>query len=101
MECIIMSYKDIEQMLTEGDEILFASEQSRYKPGGSSLTPNTIFITTYRIIYKNPRMLGIKQDYEDFLYQDLANVKTNKGIFSTELILQPRFNSDVINIPAI
>lgn len=53
-----MGQKDIDQMLTDGEEVLFAAEQGRFTTGGSSTTPNSVYITKSRIIFKNPRMLG-------------------------------------------
>ena len=91
----------IDKMLTEGEQILINADQSRMMPGGSIATPNSIYVTNKRIIFRNPRMWGLKVDLMDYAYTDLANVELHKGIFSTEIELTPRFNSEKIKLPAV
>ena len=88
-------------MLTEGELILINAEQSRMMPGGSITTPNSIYVTNKRIIFRNPRMWGLKVDLMDYAYEDLANVELHKGIFTTEIELTPRFNSEKMKLPAV
>ena len=91
----------IDKMLTEGEQILINADQSRMMPGGSIATPNSIFVTNKRIIFRNPRMWGLKVDLMDYAYTDLANVELHKGIFTTEIELTPRFNSEKVKLPAV
>ena len=91
----------IDKMLTEGEQILINADQSRMLPGGSIATPNSIFVTNKRIIFRNPRMWGLKVDLMDYAYTDLANVELHKGIFTTEIELTPRFNSEKVKLPAV
>ena len=93
--------KGIDKMLTEGEQILVNADQSRMMPGGSIATSNSIYVTNKRIIFKNPRMLGLKIDLMDYAYTDLANVELHKGIFTTEIELTPRFNSEKVKLPAV
>ena len=37
----------------------------------------------------------------DYAYKDLANVELHKGIFTTEIELTPRFNSEKVKLPAV
>jgi hypothetical protein len=37
----------------------------------------------------------------DYAYTDLANVELHKGIFTTEIELTPRFNSEKVKLPAV
>lgn len=91
----------IDKMLTEGEQILINADQSRMMPGGSIATPNSIYVTNKRIIFRNPRMWGLKVDLMDYAYTDLANVELHKGIFTTEIELTPRFNSEKVKLPAV
>ena len=44
------------------DEIVeIVARQSKYKLGGSAVTPDTIFVTNKRIIIRNPTMLGARE----------------------------------------
>ena len=91
----------IDKMLTEGEQILINADQSRMMPGGSIATPNSTFVTNKRIIFRNPRMWGLKVDMMDYAYSDLANVELHKGIFTTAIELTPRFNSEKVKLPAV
>jgi Bacterial PH domain len=91
----------IDKMLTEGELIVISADQSRIMPGGSIATPNSIFVTNKRIIFRNPRMWGLKVDMMDYAYSDLANVELHKGIFTTAIELTPRFNSEKVKLPAV
>lgn len=92
---------DIANMLSRGEQVLFESEQSRLKPGGSKFTPSTVYITNQRIIFRNPSLLGLKKDYTDIYYRDINQIRLKKGIFSTEIHLLSRFQDKPIVIPAV
>jgi len=77
----------IEERLEDGEEVLEVAKQGRMKPGGSSLTPNTIFATDRRLIIRNPTMLGARQNVEFFEYEQITNIKLEKGVFSSTLVL--------------
>jgi hypothetical protein len=91
----------IDKMLTEGEQIVISADQSRMMPGGSIATPNSIYVTNKRIIFRNPRMWGLKVDMMDYAFSDLANVELHKGIFTTAIELTPRFNSEKVKLPAV
>ncbi|MCS7386883.1 MAG: PH domain-containing protein [archaeon GB-1867-005] len=93
--------KDIKEMLMPGEEVLFVARQSRFKPGGSLATPNAIYITNRRVIFRNPKLFGLKKNYVDIDYRDISNIRVKKGIFSTEIYLKSRFLSDEVRLPAI
>ena len=40
-------------------------------------------------------MLGIKKDYIDLPYSDIMSVELKKNVFSSEIILQSRFQSEI------
>jgi hypothetical protein len=46
-------------------------------------------------------MWGLKIDLMDYAYEDLANMELHKGIFTTEIELTPRFNSEKVKLPAV
>lgn len=92
---------NIDKMLGEGEEVLLIAQQSRIYPGGSIVTPNNVYVTNRRVIYRNPSMLGIKKEFLDFAFRDLANVQEHKGLFTTEIELVPRFEGDSVLLPAV
>lgn len=92
---------EIKDMLLEGEEILMTAEQGRLKPGGSITTPNTIYITNLRLLFKDPRLFGLRANIVDVNYVDISNVRLRRGILSTEIYLKSRFLSDEVRLPAV
>ena len=84
------SLKEIDKIaerLDSGERVLEVATQSKVKPGGSAFTPNTIFATDRRLIIRNPTMLGARQNVEYFDYDKITNIKLEKGIFSSTIVL--------------
>ncbi|OQC13664.1 MAG: Outer membrane protein assembly factor BamB [Firmicutes bacterium ADurb.Bin080] len=93
--------EEIKEMLISGERVLFVAQQHRIKPGGSVVTPNKLYVTTHRIIFRNPYLLGIKKFYNDYYFKDISNIRMKKGAFSTEVYLKTRFLSDEVVLPAV
>ncbi len=93
--------EDIQRILSEGERILLIAKQSRFAPGGSMITPSSIYVTNQRVIWRNPTMLGLKKNYIDVDFSDISNIRMNSGVFSTEIYLKTRNLSDEIVLPAI
>ena len=77
----------IAERLDEGEKVLEVAKQSKLKPGGANFSPNTVFATDRRLIIRNPTMLGARQNIEDFEYDNLTNIKLEKGLFSSTLVI--------------
>ena len=93
--------RDIESILLPSEEVLYAAQQSRVKKGGSFTTPAKIYITNYRIIFRDPSMLGLKKFVNDYHFKDISNVRMKKGVLSTEVYLNSRFESDEVIISGL
>lgn len=93
--------REVAEMLLPGEQVLLVAEQSRVALGGSFTTPNKIYLTNRRLIFRNPQLLGLKADLNDFSYQDIANIRMRRGVFSTEIFLKSRFLSDEVVLPAV
>ncbi len=78
--------KKIAEMLNPDEEVLVVARQSRFKPGGSQLSPNVVYATDRRIILRDPSMLGLKQDIIDIPYNVITNAKIEKGLLSASVI---------------
>lgn len=61
------------------------NDYSRILPGGSYITPNTIYATNRRIIMRDPYMLGIKENIIDIPYDVITSVKVEKGLLSSTI----------------
>jgi hypothetical protein len=84
--------KDIDAMLLDGENVIIAVKQSRWK---ALFTPDTIVATSQRIIRHSPSgFLGLRKDIEDYRYEDIANFKISRGLTVSRLTLGHRFMSE-------
>ena len=80
--------KKIEHMFSPGETVYIIAKQARFVPGGSVLTtPNIIFVTNYRLIIRNPTMLGLRENFADYSYDKITNIKLEKGMISSTLVI--------------
>ena len=92
--------KAIRKMLLADEQALAMIRQSRLK---AAVTPDYIIITNQRIIRYSPSTLGLHKEIEDYRYEDIANLKIEKGILFATITLRRRFMSqDLVldNLPA-
>jgi len=77
----------IADRLESGEEVLIVTRQTKnpLKPGGSIFTPNTIIVTDKKLIIRNPSALGLRQKLEYYSYDNVIDVKLERGVFSAAL----------------
>ena len=75
----------ISDILNPDEKVLLVAKQSKILPGGSTLTPNTIYATDRRIIIRDPYMLGIKANIVDIPYDIITSLNLEKGILSSRI----------------
>jgi hypothetical protein len=81
----------IKKMLLVDEQVMAAIKQSRLK---AAITPDSIIITNQRIIRYSPSALGLHKEIEDFRYEDIANIKVDKGILFATITAKRRFMSE-------
>ncbi len=92
--------KAIKKMLLADEQVMAVIKQSRLK---AATTPDSIIITDQRIIRYSPSTLGLHKEIEDYRYEDIANLKIDKGILFATITLKRRFMSEDLildNLPA-
>jgi hypothetical protein len=62
-------------------------------PGGKETSPGQIFVTTERVIIE---WLGLKKEYQDLHYSDIMNVVLKKNIWSSDIIINSRFQGQIV-----
>jgi Leucine-rich repeat (LRR) protein len=77
--------KKIRDLLNLDENVIIVARQSRVLPGGSYVTPNTIYATDKRLIIRDPYMLGIKENIIDIPYDVITSIKLEKGLFSSTI----------------
>ena len=75
----------IANRLVKGEKVIFVARQSRFKPGGSKSTPATFFVTSQRLIVRDPSMMGMREDFSFVHYDRISSLNVKKGFFSSTL----------------
>jgi len=83
--------KAIKKMLLADEQVMAVIKQSRLK---AAITPDSIIITSQRIIRYSPSSLGLHKEIEDYRYEDMANLKIDKGILFATITVKRRFMSE-------
>jgi hypothetical protein len=89
---------EIADLLAPGEEMLLVASQSRSMPGGAV---SRIYITNTRVLFKDPKLFGLRARIIDVSYDDISTVMLRRGIFSTEIYLKPRSSPHKIELPAV
>jgi hypothetical protein len=83
--------KAIKNMLLADEQVMAVIKQSRLK---AAITPDSIIVTNHRIIRCSPSSLGLHKVIEDYRYEDMANLKIDKGILFATITIKRRFMSE-------
>ena len=83
--------RDIQELLIPGEKVLHAVRQARLE---QAVTPDSIFVTTHRIIIRRPTTLGLRRNVTDYRYSDMANTRIEKGIINSNIFIEMRFLSE-------
>jgi hypothetical protein len=90
----------IASRLDKDENVEIVAKQSKLKPGGSAITPNTIFVTDKRIIIRNPTMLGAREKLDSIAFNQITSIQLGKGVFSSTIKLRAYgYQEDIEAIP--
>ena len=64
---------------------MFVARQSRFKHGGAKGTPATLFVSSQRLIFRNPSMMGIRENFSSVNFDKISSLNVKKGFFSSTL----------------
>jgi len=81
----------VKRMLLSDEQVKAVIKQSRLK---AAMTPDSIIITDQRIIRYSPSALGLHKEIEDYRYEDIANLKVDRGIMFATITAKRRFMSE-------
>ncbi len=77
----------IADRLDDDEKVLLVTRQTKspLKSGGSMFTPSAIIVTDKKIIIRNPSALGMRQKLEYYSYDNIVDVKLERGMLSAAL----------------
>jgi len=81
----------VKKMLLADEQVKAVIKQSRLK---AAITPDSIVITDQRIIRYSPSAMGLHNEIEDYRYEDIANLKIDKGVMFATITVKRRFMSE-------
>jgi hypothetical protein len=82
---------DIAKIIGPNEQVQLYIKQKIYHP---KINVDSVIITNERIILRHPHALGLKKDYTDFNYQDIANVVLDKGMLRSTVRCTLRLGGD-------
>ncbi len=88
----------ISDRLDPGERVVISIRQSRFLAGGSPVTPNAVFLTPQHVIIRNPTRLGLGEQVESFAYDDITNVRLERGMMSSSIVLTIPGQTEMSNI---
>lgn len=86
---------DVIQLLGPNEQLELYIKQKIYHP---TINVDSVLLTNERIILRHPRDLGLKKDYTDFSYTDIANVILDRGILRSTVKCMLRFGGDPLSL---
>jgi hypothetical protein len=76
--------------------VIFVAKQSRYRPGGSKVAPDTLFVTPKRLIVRDPSMMGMRENFWLINYDKISSIDLERGMFSSTLkIMASGYSGDI------
>jgi len=86
---------DVTHLLGPNERVELYVKEKIFHP---TVKVDSIVLTNERIILRHPRDLGLKKDYTDFSYTDIANVILDKGILRSSVKCVLRFQGDPLHL---
>ncbi len=83
--------QDVVRLLGPNEQVQLYVKQKIYHP---KINVESVILTNQRIILRHPRDLGLKKDYTDYSYTDIANAILDKGIVRSTVKCVLRFGGD-------
>jgi len=83
--------QDVQKLLGPNEQVQLYIKQKIYHP---KINVESVVLTNERIILRHPRDLGLKKDFTDFSYTDVANAILDKGIMRSTVRCVLRFGGD-------
>jgi len=87
---------DVRKLLGPNEVVQLYIKQKIYHP---RVNIDSVVLTNERVILRHPHALGLRKDYTDYNYQDMSNVKLDKGILRSTIRCTLRFGGVPLELP--
>src|SRR5207245_5781253 len=86
---------DISKILGPSEQVQLFIKEKIYHP---KINVDSVVLTNQRIILRHPHALGMKKDYTDYSYADIANAIFDKGLLRSSVKCVLRFVGDPLHV---
>ena len=86
---------DVKKLLGPNEHVELYINQKIYHP---TIKVDSVVLTNERIILRHPYDLGLKKDYIDYSYTDIANVVMDKGLLRSSIQCVLRFKGEALHL---
>ena len=86
---------DLKNILGPNEQVQLYIREKIYHP---AINIDSVVVTNERIILRHPHALGLKKDYTDYNYQDIANVILDKGVLRSSLRCTLRLGGEPLSL---
>jgi len=90
---------DVKKLLGPNEVIQLYIKQKIYHP---RVNIDSVVLTNQRVILRHPHALGLRKDYTDYNYNDMSNVRLDKGILRSTIRCTLRFGGvplELVDLP--
>ena len=82
---------DVQKILGPNEQVQLYIAQKIYHP---KISVDSVVVTNERVILRHPHAMGLKKDYTDYNYRDIANAELDKGMMRSTVRLVLRFGGE-------
>lgn len=86
---------DVTKILGPNEQVQLYIKEKIYHP---KFNIDSVVLTNQRIILRHPHAAGLKKDYTDFSYADVANAILDKGVLRSTVKCVLRFNGEPLHL---
>jgi len=79
--------EDIQKILGPNEKVGLYVKEKIYHP---KINIDSLVVTNERVVLRHPHALGLKKDYTDYSYSEIAGVQLDKGVLRSKIILTLR-----------
>jgi hypothetical protein len=90
---------DVKKLLGPNEIVQLYIKQKIYHP---RVNIDSVVLTNERVILRHPHAMGLRKDYTDYSYNDMSNVKLDKGILRSTIRCTLRFGGvplELVDLP--
>ena len=86
---------DVKNLLGPNEKVEVYVKEKIYHP---QISIDSMIVTNERVILRHPHAAGMKKDYTDYSYSDIAGVEMKKGLLRSEINLKIKSKGESLDL---